>query len=133
MSNLPYVTALYAAIIGLLAAYLTVNVIRNRVSRNIDDGDGGDAAMAMIIRAHSNIAQHAPLALLLILFAEASGSAKYMIHTMGVVLVVARLLSAWGLLTAPGPTVGRRAGAGLTVLTIAAASILILLRAGGMI
>jgi len=130
--SVPVITALYAAIIGLLAAILTINVIRNRVGLKIDDGDGGAVAMRKCIRAHANLVQHAPLALLLIGFAESIGTSKTIIHVLGIVLVVARLLSAWGLLSAEGPTTGRQAGAGLTVLVLLAASVLILLREGGM-
>ena len=43
--TLPFVTALYAAIIGLLASALSVNVIRNRGKLDIQDGDGGSAPM----------------------------------------------------------------------------------------
>jgi uncharacterized protein len=128
----PLVTALYAAIIGLLAAILTVNVIRNRVALKIDTADGSNAKMGMAIRAHANLAQHAPLALLLIGFAEALGTGKTIIHILGVALVLARLLSAWGLLSAEGQSFGRQSGAGLTVLVLAAASVLILLRWVGM-
>jgi uncharacterized membrane protein YecN with MAPEG domain len=131
MTAVPIVTALYAAIIGLLAAILTVNVIRNRVALKVDDGDGGNATMRRCIRAHGNLAQHAPLALLLIGFAESIGTPKSVIHALGAVLVLARLLSAWGLLSAEGPTFGRQSGAGLTVLVLLAASVLILLGEGG--
>jgi uncharacterized membrane protein YecN with MAPEG domain len=127
----PLVTALYAAIIGLLAVILTVNVIRNRVVLKIDSGDGGNAKMGMVIRAHANFAQHAPLALLLIGFAEALGTGKAVIHILGAALVLARLLSAWGLSSAEGQSFGRQSGAGLTVLVLAAASVLILLRWSG--
>jgi uncharacterized protein len=128
----PLVTALYAAIIGLLAVILTVNVIRNRVALKIDTGDGSNVKMGMAIRAHANFAQHAPLALLLIGFAEALGTGKTIIHILGATLVLARLLSAWGLLGAEGQSFGRQSGAGLTVLVLAAASVMILLRWGGM-
>jgi len=129
--TLPFVTALYAAIIGLLASALSVNVIRNRGKLDIQDGDGGSAPMRMAIRAHANLAQYAALALLLIGFAESIGNSKIIIHGLGAALVLARLLSAWGLLSAEGPTVGRQSGAGLTVLVIAVASALILLREAG--
>jgi uncharacterized protein len=132
MTAVPIVTAFYAAIIGLLAAFLTVNVIRSRVSLKIPDGDGSNATMRKCIRAHANLAQHAPLALLLIGFAESIGTSKTVIHVLGATLVLARLLSAWGLLRAEGPTPGRQSGAGLTVLVLIAASVLILLREGGM-
>ena len=111
MTGVPIVTALYAAIIGLLAAILAVNVIRNRVALKVDDGDGGKVPMRKCIRAHANFAQHAPLAVLLIGFAESIGTSKTVIHGLGAVLVLARLLSAWGLLSAEGPTFGRQSGA----------------------
>src|SRR5258708_39971514 len=98
MTSVPIVTAFYAAIIGLLAAFLTVNVIRNRVGLKIDDGDGSNATMRKCIRAHANLAQYVALALLLIGFAEAVGTSKTIIHVLGGALVLARLLSAWGLL-----------------------------------
>lgn len=132
MSAVPIITALYGAIIGLLAVVLTVNVIRNRVGLKINDGDGGSAPMRMAIRAHANLAQHAPLALLLIGFAETMGTSKIIIHVLGAVLVLARLLSAWGLLSAEGPSFGRQSGAGLTILVLAAASIIILVREAGL-
>ncbi len=132
MSAVPIVTALYGAILGLLAVVLTVNVIRNRVGLKINDGDGGSAPMRMAIRAHANFAQHAPLALLLIGFAETMGTSKIIIHVLGAVLVLARLLSAWGLSSAEGPTFGRQSGAGLTILVLAAASIIILVREAGL-
>lgn len=132
MSAVPIITALYGAIIGLLAVVLTVNVIRNRVGLKINDGDGGSEPMRMAIRAHANFAQHAPLALLLIGFAEAMGTSKIIIHVLGAALVLAQLLSAWGLSSAEGPTFGRQSGAGLTVLVTAAASIIILVREAGL-
>jgi uncharacterized protein len=128
MTNLPYVTAFYAALIGLLAAVLTVRVILGRTKFVVAAGDGGQASLAQAIRAHGNFAEHAPLALLLLGFAEASGTPKLYIHVIGVVLVLARLLSAVALSGSLADTLPRRAGAGLTVLTMVAASVLILLR-----
>jgi uncharacterized membrane protein YecN with MAPEG domain len=132
MSALPIVTALYAAIIGLLAVTLTVNVIRNRVGLKVEDGDGGKAPMRMAIRAHANFAQHAPLALLLIGYAEATGNSRIIIHILGAALVLARLLSAWGLATVEGPSFGRQSGAGLTMLVMLGASLVILVRLAGL-
>ena len=124
----PVVAATYAAILGLLACVLTVRVIMNRVKTGVQAGDGGNAQLAQAIRAHANLAEQAPLALLLIVLAEAMGTPAGLIHTLGSVLVVARLASAWGLSHSLGPTPPRQAGAGLTVLVVAAASLLILYR-----
>ena len=62
---LPTISALCAALLGLLAALLVVRVIVNRVRLKINAGDGGHAALAQAIRAHSNLSEHVPLAVLL--------------------------------------------------------------------
>jgi uncharacterized protein len=132
MSAIPMVTALYAAIIGLLAAALTANVIRYRVKFKVNNGDGNAAPLGMAIRAQANLVQLAPLALLLIGYAEATGTSRVIIHILGAALVGARLLSAWGLLTVEGPSFVRQAGAGLTILVMVAVSIIVLVRLGNL-
>jgi uncharacterized membrane protein YecN with MAPEG domain len=124
----PTASAAYAAVLGLLAATLTVRVILKRVSTGIQAGDGGNAQLAQAIRAHANLAEQAPLALLLIAFAEGLGTPAGWIHALGAVLVLARLSNAWGLSRSLGPTQPRQAGAGLTVLVGVVASLLIFYR-----
>lgn len=124
----PLVTSLYAALLGLLAAALTVRVILGRVRTGVQAGDGGDARLAQAIRAHANLAEQAPLALLLIALAELAGTSAAGVHALGAGLVVARLANAWGLSHSLGPTTPRQAGAGLTVAVTAAAALTILWR-----
>jgi len=69
----PLVAAAYAAFLGLFAVALTVRVILGRVKTGIQAGDGGNAQLAQAIRAHANFAEQVPLALLLIVLAEAAG------------------------------------------------------------
>jgi uncharacterized membrane protein YecN with MAPEG domain len=118
----------YAALLGLLAALLTVRVILARVKTGIQAGDGGNAQLAQAIRAHANLAEQAPLALILIVLAEATGVPAVVVHGLGSLLVIGRLSNAWGLGRSLGPTPPRQIGAGLTVLVVAAASVLILFR-----
>ena len=125
---LPTVSALYAAIFGLFAVFLTVRVIVLRGRTGIQLGDGGDAALGQAIRAHANLAEQVPLALLLIVLAEMAGTNASIVLALGAVLVVARLLNAWGLSHSLGPTTPRQAGAGLTMLVVVAASLLIVYR-----
>jgi uncharacterized protein len=124
----PTASALYAAVLGILAAMLTVRVILNRVSTGIQAGDGGHARLAQAIRAHANLSEQVPLALLLIAFAEVLGTPTPWVHALGIALVLARLSNAWGLSHSLGATQPRQAGAGLTVLVVVAASLLILYR-----
>ena len=125
---IPSIAALYAALLGLLAAVLTVRVIMRRVKTGVPAGDGGNAELAQAIRAHANLVEQAPLALLLIALAEATGSPAAAIHALGAALVLARLANAWGLSHSLGPTMPRQSGAGLTVLVVVVTSLLILYR-----
>ncbi|VTU34166.1 MAPEG family protein [Variovorax sp. PBL-E5] len=125
---MPSISALYAALFGLFAAVLTVRVILNRVKTGIQAADGGNAQLGQAIRAHVNFAEQVPLALLLIVLAEVAGTPGGIVHALGAALVVARLANAWGLSRSLGPTMPRQAGAGLTVLVVAAASLLLLYR-----
>ena len=93
----PAVSATVAALIGLLAVFLTFRVIALRVRFKVNAGDGGHAALAQAIRAHANLLELAPLALLLLAFAEWSIAWRGVIVALGVLLLVARLASAWGL------------------------------------
>jgi uncharacterized protein len=124
-------TALYAALLGLLGAALTANVIRNRVRSRIDTGDGGDARLAQAIRAHANFAEQVPLALIVLAFAEALGQRALVLHILGAALVAARLASAYALNRTLGPSPLRQAGAGATTLVVTAASVAVLLALAG--
>ena len=122
----PYYTAIYAAVLGLLAALLTINVIVNRVRAKVDVADGGVTALAQAIRAHGNFAEHTPLALLLIGLVEAFAYRSPVVIGLGAALLAARLLSAWGLNSTLKQSFGRQSGATLTILVTAVSSALII-------
>jgi uncharacterized membrane protein YecN with MAPEG domain len=86
-----------AGLLGLLAALLTLNVGRLRTSKRIFLGDGGDKEMTAAIRAHGNLIELTPLCLLLIWLLGASYGDKS-VATMAMVLLVARLAHAGGIL-----------------------------------
>jgi uncharacterized membrane protein YecN with MAPEG domain len=122
----PYYTAIYAAVLGLLGALLTINVIVNRVRAKVDVGDGSVAALAQAIRAHGNFAEQTPLALLLIGLVEAFAYRSAVAIGLGAVFLVARLLSAWGLNSTLRQSFGRQFGAALTILATAVSAALII-------
>lgn len=126
LSNLPAVTMAYTAVFGLLGAALTANVIVNRVRTGVNAGDGGKPSLAQAIRAHGNFTEQVPLALLLIASVELLGYHSWIIVLLGAALLVARLLSAWGLSRSLDGSMPRQSGAGLTVLVTIAASVLVL-------
>ena len=124
----PAVSATVAALIGLLAVFLTLRVIALRVRLRVDAGDGGHPALAQAVRAHANLLELSPLALLLLAFAEWSIAWRSVIVALGVLLLLARLASAWGLSHSLELGSARKVGAGLTALVIVACSVLVLYR-----
>jgi uncharacterized membrane protein YecN with MAPEG domain len=130
-ATIPFVTAVYAAVLALLGSVLTVNVIVNRVRSSVDSGDGGVATMAQAIRAHGNFAEQAPMAIIVIAFAEAAGTRPLFVNILGIALVAARLAAAYALNRSLAVTLMRQIGATVTALVVAAASAAILLVAAG--
>jgi uncharacterized protein len=129
--TIPVATALYAGILGLLGAALTINVILNRVRSRVDTGDGGVPTLAQALRAHGNFVEQAPLALIVIGFAEAAGTRALVVNILGVVLLAARLASAVALNRSLGQSPLRQFGGGVSVLLLIAASAAALLALAG--
>jgi uncharacterized membrane protein YecN with MAPEG domain len=129
--SLPLVVTPYAAILGLLGAALTVNVIVNRVKGGVTSGDGGVPRLTQAIRAHCNFTEQAPIALIVILVAEAARARPLKINILGALLVISRLASAYTLNQTLNNTWLRVLGGGLAVLVLATASIVALIAMAG--
>lgn len=132
MNAISLVIAPYAAVLGLLGAILTINVILNRVRSRVDAGDGGIATLAQAIRAQGNFVEQAPLALIIIGLAEVSGARALVVHILGAALIAARLASAYALNRTLAQSPLRQFGGGVSVLILAAASIVLLLALAGL-
>ena len=119
------ICALYAGILGLMYCALSGRIMLWRFM-NADAvvaGGQADETKLGMIRAHANFFEFVPLALILIAIAEQGRVAPVWIHLLGGGLVVARLAHAIGVSRTPGVSLGRRVGAGLTMLVLGAASI----------
>ena len=118
------VTPLYAGLLVFWFLVLSIRVIRRRGSEKIALGDGGNSGMLRLIRAQANFAEYVPLALLLMAIMELSHFSIYLLHGMGVTLLVARLLHGYSLSFTNQFMFGRVAGAGLTFLVLAVAAVM---------
>ena len=123
------VTALYAALLGLLYAVLTLLVVRGRVGSGVMLGTGEDKGLLRAVRAHANFAEYAPLILILMALGEGMRLSSFVLHLLGAALVAARLLHAVGISREPDLRAARGGGAVLTLVVLIAASIAVLLRA----
>ena len=118
-----FIVTPYAAVLGLLGAALTINVIINRGRAKATAGDGGSPALAQAIRAHGNFVEQTPLTLLVIWLAETAGARPLMIHLFGAGLLLSRLIVSYNLNRTLDLTRLRVAGAGLGLVVLIAASI----------
>jgi len=91
------VTALFAAILTVLLLVLLIRVTRNRYRAKVSLYDGGDEILGRAIRAHGNFIETAPFALGLMAIIEINGADKMLLWGLGVVLVIARCMHAYGI------------------------------------
>ena len=119
------VTPLYAGLLALWFVVLSVRVINVR-PRGILFGDNGDAKLTRVVRAQANFAEYVPLALLLMGFLEASRYSIYLLHGLGIALVVARLFHGFALSFGWQIRFGRVTGAALTFAVLLIEAVLCL-------
>jgi uncharacterized protein len=112
-----FVTPLYAGLLVLWFVVLSVRVVNLR-RRGIIFGDNGDVAVTRVVRAQANFAEYVPLALLMMGFLEVSRFSIYILHALGLTLVVARLIHGLALSFGWQMRFGRVAGAALTFIVL---------------
>jgi hypothetical protein len=113
------VTPLYAGVLALLFFILSIRVIALR-GTGISLGDGGNPAMLRRIRGHANFAEYVPFILLMMAFLELSHFSTYLLHGLGITLVLARGLHGYSLSFTEKFKFGRFWG---TVLTFTALNV----------
>jgi uncharacterized membrane protein YecN with MAPEG domain len=128
MATMP-ITAVYAAILALLLVALSIRVIMVRRRAQVAVGDGADPTLARAIRAQANLSEYAPLALLLLLLLELNGAGALWVHVLGAMLLIGRLIHAWGISQADEDFRFRVTGMTLTFLALIGTAIGILIRA----
>lgn len=125
MGRAMLVTPLYAGALALWFLVLTWRVVRRRRG-GIYLGDGGDQSLLRVIRGHANFAEYVPLALLLMAMLEAGRLSIYVLHALGIALLVGRLLHGYALSFTDRFPFGRVWGATLTFGVLAIEAVLCL-------
>ncbi|TYC67868.1 glutathione metabolism protein [Stappia sp. BW2] len=128
-----YITPLFAGLLTLLYIYLSIRVIAVRKSERVGLGDGGHSGLQRRMRAHGNFAEYAPLALVLMLILELTGTAHWLLWALGLALLAGRALHAYSVSQEPEPLKFRVAGMGLTFTVLAVAALTLLLQSAGSI
>src|SRR5687768_8880693 len=92
-----HAAALWAGLHLILLVVLSVLVTRQRRKHRIEVGDGGVPALAQAIRAFGNAAEHVPAALVGLAILALAEAPPLLIHPIGLVLFVGRVLHGFGL------------------------------------
>jgi hypothetical protein len=91
------ITALYAGLLALIVIVLGFQVGRARLAKGISILHGNDLELATVIRRHANFTESVPLALLLMVIVELNGGAPGLLHGVGLVLLIGRIIHPLGL------------------------------------
>ena len=117
------ITALYAGFTGLLLLALSYQVVRNRIRARVSLGAGEDKGLLRAMRVQANLAEYAPIVLILMLLLELQGASAWLLHGSGAAFVIARVAHALGMSTTGGVSRGRRLGIATTWLVLLLLSI----------
>lgn len=120
------VTALYTGILLVMLVVLSLYVVKGRWVNKVGLGDAGNEDMLKRMRTHANFVEYVPLALLGMYLLETTRHSAIILHALGIGLVVARLLHAYGM-NRRSPNFGRAGGATFTLVILLVEAVLLIL------
>lgn len=97
------VTAMVAAGCAILLVILAIDTIRHRLRAKVAFGDGGDAKLISASRAHGNLAEHAPIVLIMLGLLEYNNADGGVLCWIGAIFLAGRVAHAIGLYTPSAP------------------------------
>ncbi|MBI3676309.1 MAG: MAPEG family protein [Proteobacteria bacterium] len=110
MNSFPYITAATAVVLAVLQMLLMLHTARGRGKYQTGLGDGGHPGLLKRIRMHGNLAENAPLFLILLGLTEVSGQWTMLVPWFALGFVVVRLSHVLGLALSSGVTPFRFVG-----------------------
>lgn len=96
------ISGLYISLTALLIIALAYRVIKLRRLHKIGIGFAGNDALNLACRVHENLLENAPIAMLLFVAAESNGTSAAVLHSVGTLWIVSRLMHAIGLTQGQG-------------------------------
>ena len=119
-----FFTSFYASVLTLIYVFLALRVMRHRTIKDISLGTGGDPELERMIRVHANFAEYVPLALILMIALELQFADQIVLHGIGILLIVARSVHAYGLSQVNDTRNFRLWGMRLTIFMMVVSSLL---------
>lgn len=117
------ITAVAAAILGFLYFKLSINVIKFRQKYGVSIGDGGQENLLRAIRAQANLAEYAPIGLILIACLEVNQAPFWLTLILAIMFVMGRVLHPMGMQDATLSFNPRVNGMKLTLIAIGLLSV----------
>ncbi len=112
------ITAISAAALAFLSVKLSLNVIAQRRKHGVSVGDGGNEDLLRAIRAQGNLAEYAPIALILLACLEWNQAPVWLTSILALAFIIGRLLHPLGMKGADHPMQPRVRGMQLTILSL---------------
>ena len=122
------ITAIYAALLGLLFFFLSFMVTKHRWRASVSLGDGNDAGLGQAIRAQANFAEYVPMILILLGLAEVFSASNGLMHGLGGGLLLGRVLHAYGMSQPRAMHITRKLGMVLTWSSLLVVSVYLLVK-----
>jgi uncharacterized protein len=116
------VTAFVAAICALMLLITAIDTVRQRLRLKSAFGDAGDPKLISASRSHGNLAEHAPIVILLLGVLELSNAYHITLMAVGALFLLGRVAHIIGLYTPSEPgkaPLGRQIGVIATWFTLA--------------
>lgn len=115
------VTAFVAAICALLLLATAIDTMRQRLRLKAAFGDHGDAKLISASRSHGNLAEYAPITIILLGLLETARANHMALMVIGAIFLIGRVAHVIGLYTPSEPgkaPLGRQAGVAATFGTL---------------
>lgn len=109
----------YAALLAGFYIFLSVRVVRIRRQEKVGIGDANNVRLRRAIRAHGNFAEYVPLTVILAAFVEIQQFAAIIVHALCWILIIGRVIHAYGVSQEKEDYRFRVAGMVLTFASIA--------------
>lgn len=92
-------TAIYASLSAFLIVWLSLKVIGVRHRRKVSLGDGSEPELVKAMAAQSNALEYLPISLILLFVIEFNGGHLWLIHGLGIALLIGRVIHARAILS----------------------------------
>lgn len=124
------ITSATAALLALLLLFTAIQTVRQRLRAKVAFGDGGNQGIIAASRSHGNLAEHAPIVLIMLGLLENASANATILLVVAAAFVIGRIAHVIGLHqpSEPGKApLPRQIGVVVTWLVILVLSVLLLL------